>query len=243
MGKYEFGSCGAFSESAGCQRGNDVGSFGGRLDSEKSLPREAIVEMAWVSGTASGGSEVAVMEVFAVFEPGPGIWLDRNGLYQGGCEVRRVRKRYTRRFLRSLQEESGQFGLGDYRELRERPPDVSFPVEVLGRIGSYNPHTTLSHQTAQNLAHRTHTFGSGRAVLFRPRTWLGVPVQGRNRETGRDFGVDDGRVACGDVVQPVDGVSQKKQTRTEFLPETLRGDMVQCRIGQLLGRHFRLARW
>lgn len=44
----------------------------------KSLPREATVEIAWVSGTASGGSEVAVIEVSAAFEPGPGIWLDEN---------------------------------------------------------------------------------------------------------------------------------------------------------------------
>jgi hypothetical protein len=50
-----------------------VGSFGGRLDSVKTLPREAMVEMACVSGTASGRSEVAVMEVSAVLDPGPGI--------------------------------------------------------------------------------------------------------------------------------------------------------------------------
>ena len=50
----------------------------------KSLPREATVEIAWVSGTASGSSEVVVMEVSADFEPGPGIWLDGNRLYQDG---------------------------------------------------------------------------------------------------------------------------------------------------------------
>ena len=50
-----------------------MGSFGGRLDCVKTLPREAIVEMASVSGTASGSSEVVVMEVSAAFEPGPGI--------------------------------------------------------------------------------------------------------------------------------------------------------------------------
>ena len=53
-----------------------MGSFGGRLDSVKSLPREATVEIAWVSGMASGISEAAAMEVSAAFEPGPGIWLD-----------------------------------------------------------------------------------------------------------------------------------------------------------------------
>ena len=58
---------------------------------------------------------------------------------QDGCEARRVRKGYVRGFLWSLQEESGEFGLGDYREFRERPPDVSFPVWVLGRIGGYVP--------------------------------------------------------------------------------------------------------
>ena len=73
----------------------------------KSLPREAMVEMAWVSGIASGSSEAAVMEVSAAFEPGPGIWLYGNGLYQDECEVLGVRKKYARRFLWSLQEESG----------------------------------------------------------------------------------------------------------------------------------------
>jgi len=103
----------------------------------KILPREVMVEMAWVNGTASGSSEAAVMEVSAAFEPGPGIWLYRKGCISGqvwGLEG--PRKEYVRRFLWSLQEESGEFRLGDHRELRERPPDVSFPVWVLGRIGS-----------------------------------------------------------------------------------------------------------
>ena len=47
-----------------------MGSFGGREDSVKILPREA---MACVSGTASGSSEAGVMEVSAAFESGPGI--------------------------------------------------------------------------------------------------------------------------------------------------------------------------
>ena len=67
------------------------------------------------------------------------------------CVQGEVRKRYARRFLWSLQEESGEFGLGDHRELRERPPDVPFPVWVFGRIGGYNPYTTLSHDTTQKL--------------------------------------------------------------------------------------------
>jgi len=50
-----------------------VGSFGGRLDSVKIFPREAIVEIACVSETASGSSGAGVIEVSAVFEPGPGI--------------------------------------------------------------------------------------------------------------------------------------------------------------------------
>lgn len=50
-----------------------MGSFGGRADSVKILPREAMIEMACVSETASGSSEVGVMEVSVVFEPGPGI--------------------------------------------------------------------------------------------------------------------------------------------------------------------------
>ena len=50
-----------------------MGSFGGSLDSVKTLPREAIVEMACVSGIASGSSEMAVVEVSAFLEPGPGI--------------------------------------------------------------------------------------------------------------------------------------------------------------------------
>ena len=50
-----------------------MGSFGGRLDSVKTLPREVMVEMASVSGTVSGSSEAAVMEVSAAFESGPGI--------------------------------------------------------------------------------------------------------------------------------------------------------------------------
>ena len=45
----------------------------------KILPRDAMVEMASVSGTASGSGEAGVMEVSAPFEPGPGIWLHRNG--------------------------------------------------------------------------------------------------------------------------------------------------------------------
>ena len=128
-------------------------------------------------------------------------------MYQDECEVLGARKKHARRFLWSLQEESGEFRLGDHRELGECPPDVSFPVEVLGGIGSYSPHTTFSHHTTQNLAHRTRTFGSGCAVFFRSGTWLRVPVQGRNRETGRDFRVDDGRVTWGDVVQPVEIMS------------------------------------
>ena len=50
-----------------------MGSLGGSLDSVKILPREAIVEIAWVNGTASGSPEVVVMEVSAAFESGPGI--------------------------------------------------------------------------------------------------------------------------------------------------------------------------
>ena len=50
-----------------------MGSFGGREDSVKILPRETMVEMACVSGTASGSSEAGVIEVSAAFEPGPGI--------------------------------------------------------------------------------------------------------------------------------------------------------------------------
>ena len=91
-----------------------MGSFGGRLDSVKTLPREAIVEIASVSETAPGSSEVVVMEVSAGFEPGPGIWLDRKGYVSGpGGRFGAVRKRYARRFLWSLQEESREFGLGD----------------------------------------------------------------------------------------------------------------------------------
>ena len=48
------------------------------MDSLKILPREAIVEMACVRGTASGSSEAVTREVSAAFDPGPGIWLDRN---------------------------------------------------------------------------------------------------------------------------------------------------------------------
>ena len=48
-----------------------MGSFGGREDSVKILPWEAMVEMACVSGTGSESSEV--MDVSAAFEPGPGI--------------------------------------------------------------------------------------------------------------------------------------------------------------------------
>ena len=54
----------------------------------KILPREAIVEIASVSETASGSSEVVVMEVSAGFEPGPGIWLESKGYVSGpGWEV------------------------------------------------------------------------------------------------------------------------------------------------------------
>lgn len=73
IGKYELGSWGAFSESAGFQRGYDVGSFGGRLDSVKIFPRETMVEIACVNETASGNSAAVAMEVSAGFEPGPGI--------------------------------------------------------------------------------------------------------------------------------------------------------------------------
>ena len=50
-----------------------MGSFGGRFDSVKIFPREAMVEMACVNETASGSSGAGVMEVSAAFEPGPGI--------------------------------------------------------------------------------------------------------------------------------------------------------------------------
>ena len=50
-----------------------MGSFGGGLDSVKILPREAMVEIAWVNGTASGSSDAAAMEVSAALEPGPVI--------------------------------------------------------------------------------------------------------------------------------------------------------------------------
>ena len=50
-----------------------MGSVGGRFDSVKIFPRETIVEIACVSGTASGSSEATVMEVSAAFERGPGI--------------------------------------------------------------------------------------------------------------------------------------------------------------------------
>ena len=50
-----------------------MGSFGGSLDSVKTLPLEAMVEIAWVNGTASGSPVAVVMEVSAAFEPGPGI--------------------------------------------------------------------------------------------------------------------------------------------------------------------------
>ena len=73
IGKYELGSWGASSESAGFQRGYDVGSFGGRLDWVKIFPRETMVEIACVSGTASDNSVAVAMEVSAGFEPGPGI--------------------------------------------------------------------------------------------------------------------------------------------------------------------------
>ena len=50
-----------------------MGSFGGRLESVKILPRDTTVEIACVNGTASGSSEAVVIEVSAVFELGPGI--------------------------------------------------------------------------------------------------------------------------------------------------------------------------
>ena len=113
-------------------------------------------------------------------------------------QVCEVGKRHARRVLWGLQEESREFGLSDHREHRERPPDVSFPIWVFGRIGSYKtPLSTQPRNTTRYSSRRTkHTFGSRRAVLFRSGSRLRIPVQGRNRETGRDFGVDDGRVAC-----------------------------------------------
>jgi hypothetical protein len=89
----------------------------------------------------------------------------------------------------------------------------------------HDPHNAQPRHTTQNPSpSQTHTFGSRRAVLFRSRGWLGVPVQGSNRETARDFRVDDRRVACRDGFQSLD--EQKRLTRTEFLPEPLRRDMV-----------------
>ena len=71
-------------------------------------------------------------------------WIEKV-LYQNECvRVEEVWKEHARRFLWSLQEESGEFRLGDYRELREHPPDVPFPVWVFGRIGSWK---TRTHNT------------------------------------------------------------------------------------------------
>ena len=49
------------------------GSFGGRLGSVRTFPREGIVEIISVSGTASESLKAAVMEISAAFEPDPGI--------------------------------------------------------------------------------------------------------------------------------------------------------------------------
>jgi len=49
------------------------------------FPRGAIVKIAWLNGTASGGSEAAVIEVSAPFEPGPGFTLGGEVPYQYGC--------------------------------------------------------------------------------------------------------------------------------------------------------------
>jgi len=79
----------------------------------------------------------------------------------------------------------------------------------------------------QNLAQRTRTFGSRRTVLFRPGTRLRVPIQGRNRETARDFGVHDRRVACKETfLNPQTKFPQRRYTRTEFLPKTLWRDVI-----------------
>jgi len=77
-------------------------------------------------------------------------------------------------------------------------------------------HTTLSHDTTQNPARQTRTFGSRRTVLFRPGTWLRIPVQGRKRETARDFGVDDRRVACKNLLQSSSRFSLKKEYARNF---------------------------
>ena len=50
-----------------------MGRFGGRLDSVKVFPREAIVEIACVGGIPSVSSVAVVMEVSTAFESGPGI--------------------------------------------------------------------------------------------------------------------------------------------------------------------------
>ena len=74
-------------------------------------------------------------------------------LYQYGCmRFGEVRKRYARRSLWGLQEESREFGLGDYGGHRERSPDISFPVRVFGRIGSY-----IQPTHAQALSHNDTT--------------------------------------------------------------------------------------
>ena len=117
-----------------------MGSFGGSLESVKNLPREAKVEIACVNGTAS---EAAAIEVSAPFEPGPGFTLGGEVPYQYGCLGF---GRGARRFRWDLEEESKsrEFALGDHREHRECPPDVSFPMWVFGRIGSNSPHVQQS---------------------------------------------------------------------------------------------------
>jgi len=75
----------------------------------KTLPREAIVEIASVSETASGSSEAVVMEVSAAFEPGPGIWLDRKrlcirtGVAMFGAVRREIRTQVSLEFARGKQ--------------------------------------------------------------------------------------------------------------------------------------------
>ena len=66
------------------------GGVGGRLDSVRTLPREALVETTSVSGTASGSLKTAVVEISAA---GPGIdltevyWIRTGGL-EGSEKIR-----------------------------------------------------------------------------------------------------------------------------------------------------------
>ena len=47
--------------------------------------------------------------------------------------------------------------------------------------------------------------------MFRSGTWLGVTVQGGNRETTRNFWVDDRRVACEDTLQPPNEILRERE--------------------------------